>query len=174
MFTRRFLPWWKKCLAGVLTYITVAGLVTFSQFILEESIQMAMYGTWQAKSNPPILLKGVRLVNKLNRWLDLVTRYGSWIQPLALLSYRGFIQATQYWVEANLSFILANHPSAFAPGDTLTIVFTPDQITSMEDHWVMKNNQILVRTKTPGKPGEPRHMKVLVLSHSPTELQEVE
>ena len=84
-------------------YITLAGLVTFSLFIIEESLQTVMFSTWAAKDSKewPLILNANRFFKKTNATLDFINTYFGWINPFSLYAYDSYSKATNHFVLAN-------------------------------------------------------------------------
>ncbi|MCE5333755.1 MAG: hypothetical protein LLG06_04115 [Desulfobacteraceae bacterium] len=102
---------WKIVLGTALSFMAVLGIFTFPLFILEEATQMTVWGTWQAdRNNLYILKEGIRVVEKLNATSKAINNIGGWLHPLSFLSYRGWHQATDFWIMASKTKILALDP----------------------------------------------------------------
>jgi hypothetical protein len=125
------------------TMLTVMGVVTFPLFIMEEAVQMAMYGTWQAKDNYTLLYQGVKCVQGINASIRTLNDFCGWVHPFSFLSYRCFTQATDYWVQANIQKILANAPEVLS-GETVTLLFTPENVTFTDSTTILSNGKIIV------------------------------
>ena len=84
-------------------YIATAGLVTFSLFIIEESLQTVMFSTWAAKDSKewPLILNANRFFKKTNATLDFINTYFGWINPFSLYAYDSYSKATNHFVLAN-------------------------------------------------------------------------
>jgi len=135
----------KTVLTIIALYVTVVGLVTFSNFMLEESIQMATFGTWPAKSaqNWELVLEGCDLISKINITLKIINYSIGWMQPLAFLSYKAYAKATDFYVKALKSQAFANNPSVFV-GRKVRFMFTPKTIKHNSDHIELINGTIHV------------------------------
>lgn len=135
----------KTILTILALYITVVGIVTFSNFILEESIQMTTFGTWPAKTaqNWELVLEGCDLITKINFTMKIINYSVGWIQPLAFLSYRAYAQGTDYYVKALKSQAFANAPEVFV-GRKVKFIFTPREIRQEKDIIRLINRRIHV------------------------------
>lgn len=123
-FIRRTASKGKTILATIAATLTVLGIVTFTNFILEEAIQTTMFGTWAAKDakNWPLLYRGIRIVEGINADLKLVNTSLGWLHPLAWLSYRDYARAADYWIQANKAMIFAHSPETLL-GEEIEFVF---------------------------------------------------
>ncbi len=126
--------------------MAVVGLVTFPLFILEESIQTATWGTWSAQTanDPKLQLAGVKVIEKINLTMDTINRILDWLQPLSMLSYDAYSQATQVYVDSVKAKLLAQSPEIFA-GDRIQFEFHPHSLLIREDgRYELVNGKIAV------------------------------
>ena len=142
--------WWERIknkvkifLSILAVYISVTGLITFSLFIAEESIQACMFGTWQAieakdwetvKFGCDRLKEGSRLLTNMNR-------YFGWIQPFSFLAYRSYGEATEAYIQGLEARIFANAPELY-DSKTLTFAFTPQSVAKKGDLFSHTNGKI--------------------------------
>lgn len=103
-------------------YITIAGLVTFSLFMIEESFQTAMFGTWPAQDAQrwDLVKKGSQLMKKISTTGKVVNYMFGWVQPLAFVSYRSYFKSSDFYIEALNAKALANAPELYA-GEKITL-----------------------------------------------------
>lgn len=130
-------------------YISIAGLSSFSMFIIEEAFQTTMFGTWQAVScqDWPLVKKGATIMQSINQTLKAVNYSTGWINPLSFLSYREYSIASDYYVEALNANIFANDPGLFH-GQVVSFKFNPDEIENKADGQVaLRNRNIEVLTR---------------------------
>lgn len=115
-------------------YAGLVGFVTFPLFILEESAQMATFGTWAAKStgNPELLLQGAEIIDTCNRMTKFINMYLGWIQPLSFYSYEHWHKASQFYSDTLKAQVLAQNPNLFI-GRNVEIDFVPKSIEIMPD-----------------------------------------
>lgn len=100
---------WLKAVAA---YLAVAGTVTFSLFILEESFQTAMFGSWPAQDAQrwDIVLEATDLMESFIDTMDTLNYAVGWVQPFAFISYRAYAQAERLYVKGLRSKVLAHAP----------------------------------------------------------------
>jgi hypothetical protein len=105
----------KGVLGYIMGYITIVGLVGFSCFKLEESTQVAMFGTRPAKTaeNWELVLEGTTIMDHSNSLLKTINNWIGWIQPLAFLSYSEYAKGADYYTKALKSQAFANAPELF-------------------------------------------------------------
>ena len=135
MIWRLRLLWWRitkrgKTILSVLAiYISITGLVTFSLFILEESIQTAMFGTWPAQDAKDweLVRFGCDRMRDANTMLRVINYSCGWIQPLAFLAYKSFSESAESYIQSLEARIFANAPEVFR-GKTMTFAFTPQMV----------------------------------------------
>lgn len=120
-------------------YITIVGVVTFSQFIHEEAIQTAIWGTWPAQDakNWPLVKKGVILIKAINYDLKVITYLFGWVQPLAMIGYINYAKSTDYYIEGLEAKVFAFAPELYI-GEEVEFQFYPAEI---------RNNEIAVNGK---------------------------
>jgi hypothetical protein len=135
----------KSALTFIALYITAVGLITFSNFILEEAIQMATFGTWPAKTaqNWELVLEGCDIISGINTTMSVINYSAGWIQPLAFLSYKAYAKSTDYYVKALKSQAFAHSPEIFV-GRVVTFKFTPKTIEQTEEGLYLINRRIHV------------------------------
>jgi hypothetical protein len=137
----------KQFLKYFATYLAIAGLVTFSMFIIEEAYQTVMFGTWPAQDADrwDLVLKGSDLMEDINKTLKIINYCAGWIQPLAFISYHAYSKSAEYYVEALRAKAFANAPELFI-GRTVTVGFNPQRSERTEDgrRWRLVNGRIRV------------------------------
>jgi hypothetical protein len=121
------------------TYITLVGVVTFSQFIMEEAIQTAVWGTWPAQDAKQwyLVKDGIIVIKSINRTLKIVTYSLGWVQPLAMIGYLNYVKSTDYYIAGLKAKVFANAPELYI-GEYVKFVFYPKQI---------RNNELAVNGK---------------------------
>ena len=105
-----------------MVYISIAGLVTFANFILEESFQTIMFGTWPASDAKrwDIVKEGINLMHK-NIITGKVLNYSiGWVQPLAFISYHSYFKSAQFYMKSLNAKCLANAPELYV-GETVVL-----------------------------------------------------
>jgi len=154
-----------RLLAVLALYISFSGLITFSLFILEESYQTAMFGTWAAADAKDwqTVKTSVELMENINRTLKIVNYSAGWVQPLAFLSYRAYGRAADSFIASTRAKIFANAPELFE-GETVSLRFTP----STKEHdptsgiYTYSSGRIKLTTKADLNPGVPQHVRAMV------------
>lgn len=141
----------------VAIYLTIAGLSSFAMFIIEESFQTVMFGTWQAVAcqDWALVKKGAVTMKGINRSLKAVNYSTGWVNPLSFLSYYDYGIASEYYIEALNANIFANDPGVF-DGEVVTFRFKPDEMENKADgQVVLRNRNIEVLTSTMPPDGLP-------------------
>jgi hypothetical protein len=107
------------------SYLAVAGLITFSLFILEESFQTTMFGTWPAQDAGDwhLVKQGTNLMDAQLHAMRTVNYVAGWVQPLAFFSYHHYAKAEDFYIKALRAKTLANCPECFV-GEEVEIGFT--------------------------------------------------
>ena len=139
---RRKLRVW---LAVFAMYLSIAGLVTFSLFMLEESYQTVMFGTWPAQDAQrwDIVLDGTDLMEKMLQTMKVVNYSCGWIQPLAFISYRAYEQIGRYYIKSLRAKVLAHEPELMV-GKEIEIVFHIKQIKKYGDKFLLSNGRLVI------------------------------
>lgn len=122
-----------RSLNAIMAVITIMGIVTFSLFILEESFQTVMFGTWPAQDAQrwDLVKEGVEHMERIETTIKWVNRSIGWIQPLAFVSYREYAKASDFYGRALKAKALAHAPELF-DGESIDIVIpagTPHEST---------------------------------------------
>lgn len=154
----------KNILTIAVLYLTIVGLITFSMFILEESLQTVMFSTWisQDINDWDSILRAAELNEKINRTLKIINWSFGWGQPLAFISYRAYAKATDEYISALKSKVMAHSPESFI-GKKVEFEFTPRKIEQTEDgRFILSNGRIAVITKN----NSFKKRKVVGVAHS--------
>ena len=124
----------KAILSVLAIYISLTGLVTFSLFILEESIQTAMFGTWPAQDAKDweLVHFGCERMRDANTMMKAINYSFGWIQPLAFFAYKSFSESAESYIQSLEARIFANAPEIFH-GRTMTFAFTPQTVVETQD-----------------------------------------
>jgi hypothetical protein len=125
--------------------MSIVGLITFSNFIFEEAIQMTTFGTWPAQDAKAweIVLEGTDLIDSINLTMKIVNYSLGWIQPLAFLSYRAYSRATDYYTQALKTKAFAHAQEVFI-GRRIRFQFAPKQIRNEEKCYRLINRNLHV------------------------------
>jgi len=126
-------------------YLSASGLVTFSLFIIEESIQTAMFGTWQASDAGDwwTVKFAADRISDANRLLRMINIAGGWIQPLSFLAYRSYGRATEAYLAALEAKLLAKAPELFV-GRIVTVSFTALEARPVPSGYAHTNHRLTV------------------------------
>lgn len=126
-------------------YISLVGLVTFSLFILEESIQMTTFGTWPASDAQDwhLVLKGCNVIETTNTTMKIINYSIGWIQPLAFFSYRSYGKATDYYIQALKSKIFAHNPETLI-GHEVTLTISLHGASLRDSMYKLKNSNVFI------------------------------
>jgi hypothetical protein len=139
---RRRLKVW---IAVFAMYLTIAGLVTFSLFILEESFQTVMFGTWPAQDAQrwDIVLEGTDLMEKMLKTMNVVNYSCGWIQPLAFISYRAYAQSEEYYIKSLRAKVMAHEPEMMV-GREVQLKFMIKSIKKYGDKFLLSNGRLVI------------------------------
>ena len=142
----------KGFLAIFATYLTIAGLVTFSQFILEEAFQTIMFSTWAAQdaNRWDIVHDSTELMQTSLTTLKVVTYTIGWIQPLGFISYLSYAQAEDRYIKSLRAKVLANAPELFI-GKRVEYSASPKSWETIGNFYVT-NGRIRIISKTKPEP----------------------
>lgn len=121
----------KNALQLALAIVTILGLITFSLFILEESFQTVMFGTWPAQDAQDwdTVMAGTDLMEGIVTTLAVINYTCGWLQPLAFVSYRSYGKAARYYIQGLRSKVFAMAPATF-DGREHEFVFRPQRIVN--------------------------------------------
>ena len=129
----------------IIAYLTIAGIYSFSAFIIEEAEQQVIWGTWPSKDskNYELVLEGADLLRSLNATLWWINWTIGYIQPLALLSYHSYWKSTKYYIKSLDAMIFAKAPETF-DGRQVEFTFTPQKIVQEKGKIFLVNRKIRV------------------------------
>jgi hypothetical protein len=147
------LPTWNTRLNTIfkwlLAYLSIAGLVTFSLFILEESFQTIMFGTWPAQDAGAweVVVEGTDMMEGVVTTMRVVNYSAGWIQPLAFISYRSYANSAEFYIKGLRAKALAMSPESFV-NRNVTISFTPRSLVTIGDQKYLTSGRIHIPTDT--------------------------
>ena len=138
----------KDILQLSLAIVTILGLITFSLFILEESFQTVMFGTWPAQDAQDwdTVLAGTDLMEGIATTLNIINYACGWLQPLAFIAYRSYGKAARYYIKGLRAKVFAMSPQSFE-GREHEFIFRPKRIVD----GVLVNNTISIHPPEPIK-----------------------
>jgi len=138
----------RRALAIFAIYLSVAGLITFSLFILEESFQTVMFGTWPAKDAKrwDVVLDGTDLMQDIVFVMKALNYSLGWVQPLAFISYGSYAKSAQYYINALRSEILAFSPELME-GRHVSMKFVVKNVNKTEHGFIISNGRIKFKSK---------------------------
>lgn len=133
----------KVFLSILAVYISATGLITFSLFITEESIQTAMFGTWQAIEGKDweTVKFGCERIKDATSLLKSLNYSIGWIQPFSFVAYRSYGQATDAYIQGLEARIFANAPELY-DGKAVTFAFTPISVANGPEGYVHTSGKI--------------------------------
>lgn len=138
----------KPIVAALALYLSITGIAGFSCFILEESIQTVMFGTWAAADakNWPHVALGCRLASVFRTQIVWINNSVGWLNPFGWVGYNSYAKASLYWVQATRLKILANDPGALI-GEEVEFRFSPATTTlAANGGYIMTNGPVTVLT----------------------------
>jgi len=140
----------KSALMIAMAILTIMGIVTFSLFILEESLQTVMFGTWAAQDagNWSLVLKGIDTNRKINETLKFMTKWFGWIQPFAWIAYASYGKSMDYYLDSLENKIMTKDPMLM-DGRAIRIDFRPKAARKNEDGTVTYSMGVLHYTSWP-------------------------
>ncbi len=116
----------KKILRILTIYFAITSTITFSMFIMEEAIQMCVFGTWPAQdAGAWVLVKqNLEKMEQINNSMDTINKYCGWLQPFAYISYAAYAEATRAYITSVRQKIATIRPQALID-QTITLTFIP-------------------------------------------------
>lgn len=139
---RRRLKVW---LAALAMYLSIAGLITFSLFMLEESYQTVMFGTWPAQDAQrwDIVLEGTDLMETIIKTMKTVNYSCGWVQPLAFISYRAYAKSGEFYIKGLRAKVLAHDPEMMVNRE-VKLKFRVRQIKKYGDKFLLSNGRLVI------------------------------
>ncbi len=138
----------------LMLYLTIAGLVTFSLFILEESFQTIMFGTWAAQDarDYRAVVRGCDMMDRMRKLLNVINYTVGYVQPLAFISYRSYGQSEKYYIDTLRNKAFAFEPELFV-GREVNFEFTPREVVTLDRgvELISSNIHVLVDKVPEGK-----------------------
>lgn len=138
-----------RTILGILAvYLSLAGLVTFSLFILEESFQTVMFGTWPAQDAGrwDIVLEGTDLMEDFKWWMTSVNLTVGWIQPLAFVSYRAYAKSETFYIRSLRAKVLQNQPELMVGRKVKIRFIIRSTVKRGENKYILSNGRLRIIT----------------------------
>ena len=119
----------KTVLQMIAIIISMMGIVTFSLFILEESFQTVMFGSWPAQDAKEwrVAKRGVEVQKPIIFAMKAVNWSVGWIQPLGFVAYNAYIRSAEFYNLGLSAKVFAYCPECF-DGEEVTFTFRPQRI----------------------------------------------
>jgi len=139
------------CLATMAGYLSIIGLVTFSLFIMEESLQTIMFGTWAAQEAKDwkLVLDGCDKMRQINKLINKTNRTVGWIQPISYLAYRSYAESADYYTRSLEVKVFSYSPALFE-GREVSFHFTPRRAVKLsDDEYMLLAGRTFVRSNKP-------------------------
>lgn len=94
-YLQRCRRWARLAVRVAKVWLALAASVSFCLFILEEAAQLTVFATWQAPREHRQPHAAVfRTITDITR---IVLYAGGWLNPLAYVSYRMWLEASELW-----------------------------------------------------------------------------
>lgn len=140
--------WHKRGFRYAMLYLTIAGMITFSLFILEEAFQTTMFGTWPAQDAGrwDIVKQGCNTMDGIILTMNIVNYSVGWFQPLAFISYRAYAKSAKLYVRGLRSKAIQNAPSLFL-GNDIDMEFEVKSIQTIEKGFLIRSGRFAVIRK---------------------------
>jgi len=137
--------WHKRGFKYLMLYLSLAGIITFSLFILEEAFQTTMFGTWpsQDAGRWDLVKKGVETMDGIVCIMNAVNYSVGWFQPLAFISYRAYAQSARSYIEGLKAKAIANAPALFV-GESIDMEFVVKSIQNVEHGFLIRNGRFAI------------------------------
>jgi len=143
------LPRAKTVLNGVLAYLTIIGVISFSLFLFEESAQMLSFANFSAsdtkrydlmKTNLNIMSDIMDTAESMNRLLYI-------LNPFQHKAYSAYVLATRAYISTLEGEILANAPELYI-NEKISMTFKPDSYSAAQNNlFIAENRSIKVILK---------------------------
>jgi len=130
-------------------YLGLVGLFSFNCFILEESFQTVMFGSWSAfdAREYRLIKREIQTMEGLRTTLKVVNNVGGWLNPFGWVAYNGYVNAEREYIDALRAKLFANAPEVFH-GDVVSFSFVPQEEEPQDGYSLYKNGRITVAAKT--------------------------
>lgn len=126
--------------------LTLLGFITFSLFILEESMQLLVFANFPAvdSQNWSRVKSNNDVMRKLNHGLFWINTTLGRLQPLSYYAYKGWSTATEHYLETLDSIAFAHMPEIFE-GRVMTFYFSPKKIQRGPNGYMLINGKVVVQ-----------------------------
>jgi len=103
-----FLKW-------VALYLALVGVVSFSCFIMEESIQLLSFAQFSASDTRQysLMKDNLDMMAEITDSLDFTNKFFLWLLPPQRMGYDYYVKATRQYIKTLEGEILANNPSVY-------------------------------------------------------------
>jgi len=109
--------------------ISLMGVITFSLFILEESFQTVMFGSWPAQDAKEwrLVKRAVEAQKPIIFAMKAVNWSVGWLQPLGFVAYNAYIDSAEFYNIGLAAKVFAFCPECFM-GEEVEFTFRPQRI----------------------------------------------
>jgi len=109
--------------------ISMMGIITFSLFILEESFQTVMFGSWPAQDAKEWRLakRAIEVQKPIIFAMKAVNWSVGWLQPLGFVAYNAYIRSAEFYNLGLSAKVFAYCPECF-DGEEVTFTFRPQRV----------------------------------------------
>ena len=148
LWARAAAHYYKTLVKHLAALLMIAGIITFSCFIFEESIQTIMFGTWAADAakDYKLILEGAERMRRINETMDWYNSWFGWVHPPARSSYKAYHEAADFYVRSLTAKLLAVSPETL-DGHEIEANFTPTSIEQELHHVIARNGRVTVILK---------------------------
>lgn len=129
-------------------YLGLVGLFSFNCFILEESFQTVMFGSWGAfeAREYRLIKREIQTMEGLRTTLKVVNNVGGWLNPFGWVAYNGYVNAEREYIDALRAKLFANAPEVFH-GDIVSFSFLPQEEEIQDGYSLYKNGRVTVMAR---------------------------
>lgn len=119
----------KTILQMIAIIISIMGILTFSEFILEESFQTIMFGTWPAQDAKEwrLVKRGLEAMEYPVTAMKIINWGFGWVQPFGFFAYNAYIRSAEFYMLGLSAKVFAYCPECF-DGEEVTFTFRPQRI----------------------------------------------
>ena len=136
------LPRTKTVLNGVLAYLTIIGVVSFSLFLFEESAQMLSFANFSASDTKryDLMKTNLNIMSDIMDTAESMNRLLYVLNPFQYKAYKAYVIATRAYISTLEGEILANAPELYI-NEKISMAFKPDSYSAAQNNLFIAENR---------------------------------
>ena len=127
----------------IAAYLSLVSTISFSCFIIEESLQIITFSNFTVKESNryDLLADNLNKMTQLNKLLDRINNWFMWINPFGYVSYGCYIDSTNTYIQTLQSLVFAKRPELLL-GQYICVNIKVGSVAKSEDEYLIRSGRI--------------------------------